>query len=222
MSGAPAGGGITMAAAMRGGGGGGRVATGVRGAGIFQGSVTTLEAAAAALSFGRVDVLGPDGVWFGNTLTPAGKSALAAMEANSIALNLVRPPASLLADVLDSAKKPIMVTGVPAMDAPLVEKFKKNNALAVLECDPADVDGCVRQMNGLKDIVGKNNLLVSVGAHKERAAATQKLFMAAVKAGWTKDELFAAAGQAAGRGGPGGGAPNNLSRFGGAPAGRPF
>jgi hypothetical protein len=222
ISGAPAGGGITMAVAMRGGGGGGRVATGVRGAGIFQGSVATLEAAAAALNFGRVDVLGPDGAWFGNTLTAAGKNALAAMEANSIALNLVRPPASLLADVLDSATKPVMVTGLPVMEAALVEKFKKNNALAAVECDPADVDGCVRQMNVLKDIVGKNNVLVSVGAHKDRAAATQKLFIAAVKAGWTKDELFAAAGQAAGRGGPGGGAPNNLSRFGGAPAGRPF
>jgi hypothetical protein len=222
MSGTQQAGGVSMAMAMRGGAGGGRVATGVRGAGIFQGSVATLEAAAAALNFGRVDVPGPDGAWFGDKLTPAGKTALGAMEANSIALNLVRPTVSLLADVLDSAKKPIMVTGVPAMDAGLVEKFKKNNALAVLECDPADVDGCVRQMNALKDVVGKNNVLVSVGPHKDRAAATQKLFLAAVKAGWTKDELFAAAGQAAGRGGPGGGAPNNLSRFAGPPAGRAF
>jgi hypothetical protein len=222
MSGTPQAGSITVAMAMRGGAGGGRVATGVRGAGIFQGSAATLEAAAAALNFGRVDVPGPDGAWFGDKLTPAGRTALGAMEANSVALNLVRPAASLLADVLDSAKKPIMVTGLPAMDAALVEKFKKNNALAVLECDPADVDGCVRQMNALKDVVGKNNVLVSVGPHKDRAAATQKLFLAAVKAGWTKDELFAAAGQAAGRGGPGGGAPTNLSRFAGPPAGRAF
>jgi Zn-dependent M28 family amino/carboxypeptidase len=206
----------------RGGAGGGRVTTGVRGAALFQGSVPALEAAAAALNIGRVDVPGPDGAWFGDKLTPAGKTALATMEANSIALNLVRPTVSLLADVLDAAKKPVMVTGPPAMDAALLEKFKKNNALAVLECDPADTDGCVRQMNALKDIVGKANVLVSVGPHKDRAAATQKLFLAAVKAGWSKDELFAAAGQAAGRGGPGGGAPNNLSRFGGAATGRPF
>jgi len=219
-SGAPQAGGITMAAAMR--GGGGRITTGVGGAGIFQGSTATLEAAAAALNFGRVDVAGPDGAWFGNTLTPAGKAALAAMEANSIAVNLVRPPAGLLSDVLDSAKKPIMVTGLPAVDAALLEKFKKNNALAIVSCDAADVDVCVRQLNALKDVVGKNNVLVSVGPHKDRAAATQKLFLAAVKAGWTKDELFAAAGQAAGRGGPGAAAPNNLARFGGAPMGRPF
>ena len=213
---APAGGG------GRGGAGGGRVANGVRGAAIFQGSVATLEAAAAALNIGRVDVPGPDGAWFGDRLTPSGKTALATMETNSIALNLVRPPVSLLADVLDAAKKPIMVTAPPVMEAALLEKFKKNNALAVLECDPADADGCVRQMNALKDIVGKTNVLVSVGPHKERAAATQKLFLAAVKAGWTRDELFAAAGQAVGRGGPGAAAPNNLSRFMGAGGGRGF
>jgi hypothetical protein len=84
------------------------------------------------------------------------------------------------------------------------------------------VDGCVRQLNALAGVVGKGNVLVSVGAHKDRAAATRSLFLAAVKSGWTKDELFAAAGQAAGRGGPGGGAPNNLSRFAGPAAGRPF
>jgi len=220
-SGAPQAGGITMAAAMR-GGGGGRISTGVSSAGIFQGSTATLEAAVAALNFGRVDVAGPDGAWFGTTLTPAGKAALAAMEANGIAVNLIRPPAGLLSDVLDAAKKPIMVTGLPAADAALLEKVKKNNALAVVSCDAADVDGCVRQLTALKDVAGKSNVLVSVGPHKDRAAATQQLFLAAVKAGWTKDELFAAAGQAAGRGGPGAAATNNLARFGGATAARPF
>jgi hypothetical protein len=204
------------------GGGGGRISSGVRGAGIFQGSTAAIEAAASALNVGRVDVLGPDGAWFGDTLTPAGKTALGAMEANGIAVDLVRPPAGLLADVLDSAKKPILVTGLPGMDAPLLEKFKKNNALAVLECDPADVSACVRQLSGLAGIVGKGNVLLSVGPGRDRAAATQQLFLAAVKAGWTKDELFAAAGQAAGRGGPGAAAPNNLSRFMAAPAGRGF
>ena len=212
---------VILAVAGGRGGGGGRIASGVRGAAIFQGSVATLEAAAAALNFGRVDVPGPDGVWFGDRVTPAGKAALAAMEANAIVLNLVHPSAGLLSDVLDSAKKPVMVTGVPPMDAALLEKFKKNNALAVLGCDPADADGCVRQLNALKDVVGKSNVLVSVGPHKDRAAATQRIFLAAVRAGWTKDELFAAAGQAAGRGGPGG-APNNLSRFMAAGGGRGF
>jgi len=204
------------------GGGGGRVASGIRGAGVFQGSLATMEAAATLLNFGRIDVPGPDGAWFGEKLTATGKDALKSMEAGTIVVNLVRPPASLLADVLDNAKKPVMVIGLPVMDAGLLDKFKKNNALAALECDPADVDGCVRQINALKDVVGKGNVLLSVGAGKDRGAATQALFLALVKAGWTKDEIFAAAGQAAGRGGPGAPAANNLSRFGGTPVGRPF
>ena len=204
------------------GGGGGRVAAGIRGAGVFQGSLATMEAAATALNFGRIDVPGPDGAWFGDKLTAAGKDALKSMDANTIVVNLVRPPAGLLADVLDNAKKPVMVTGLPVMDAGLLDKFKKNNALAALECDLADVDGCVRQINTLKDVVGKGNVLLSVGPGKDRSAGAQKLFLALVKAGWTKEEIFAAAGQAAGRGGPGAQAPNNLSRFMAAPVGRMF
>jgi len=205
------------------GGGGGRVASGVRGASLFQGSIPGMEAAAAALNFGRIDVIGPDGAWFGDKLTPAGKDALKAMEAANIVVNLVRPSGGLLSDVLDNAKKPVMVTGAPTWyDADTVDKLKKNNGAVVVECDPADVDGCVRQLNALTGIVGKGNVLLSVGAGKDRAGAPQKLFLALVKAGWTKDEIFAAAGQAAGRGGPGAPAPNNLSRFMAAPAGRMF
>jgi hypothetical protein len=205
------------------GGAGGRVASGVRGASLFQGSIPGMEAAAAALNFGRIDVIGPDGAWFGDKLTPAGKDALKAMEAANIAVNLVRPSGGLLSDVLDNAKKPVMVTGAPTWyDADTVDKLKKNNGAVVVECDPADADGCVRQINTLKDVVGKGNVLLSVGAGKDRGAATQKLFLALVKAGWTKDEIFAAAGQAAGRGGPGAPAANNLSRFMAAPVGRMF
>ena len=58
------------------GGGGGRVATGVRGAGVFQGSVALLETTAPALNFGRIDVAGPDGAWFGDKVSPDGKDAL--------------------------------------------------------------------------------------------------------------------------------------------------
>ena len=201
------------------GGGGGRVGTGVRGAGVFQGSVALLETTAPALNFGRIDVAGPDGAWFGDKVSPAGKDALKSMETASIVLNLVRPSAATLGDMLDNAKKPIMVTGLPAMDGALLDKFKKNNALAVVDCDAADADGCVRQFNAAKDVVGKANVLLSVGPGKDRPAATQKLFIALLKGGWTKAELDAATGAAGGRGGPGPGAANALSRFQPAPAG---
>jgi len=32
-----------------------------------------MEAAATALNFGRIDVPGPDGAWFGDKVTPAGR-----------------------------------------------------------------------------------------------------------------------------------------------------
>jgi hypothetical protein len=184
---------------------------------LFGGSAALLEASAAALSFGRVDVAGPDGVWFGDKLTPAGKEALKSMEGATVVLHLVRPSETLLSDVLDTAKKPILVTGAPGLTPALVEKFKKNNALAVVECDPADVAGCVRQIETMKGVVGKNNLLMSVGAGANRATAVKDLYLAFAKAGWTKDDIYAMVGQ--GGGGMGTPAPNNLSRFQAAPAG---
>jgi len=201
------------------GGGGARVTTGVRGAGIFQGSVALLETGASSLGFGRIDAAGPDGAWFGDKVSPAGRDALKAMETASVVLNLVRPTAATLSDLLDHAKKPVMVTGLPAIDAALLDKFKKNNALAVVDCDGADLDGCVRQLNAAKDAVGKANVLLSVGPVKDRASVTQKLFLTLLKGGWTKAELDAATGVAGGRGGPGPGTVNSLSRFAPAPAG---
>jgi hypothetical protein len=204
----------------RGGGAGGRVATGVRGASLFQGSIPGMEAAAALLNFGRVDLLGPDGAWFGEKVTPAGKEALKAMEAAGIVLNLVRPQGTLLSDVLDNAKKPIMVTGAPTWyDAATLDKFKKNNAAVAIECDPADVDGCVSQVNAATKVVGKGAVLLSVGAGKDRAGALQKLYLALVKAGWTKAEINAMVGAGGGGGGMGTPAPNNLSRYMAAPTG---
>jgi hypothetical protein len=212
--------GVAAAGGGRGGrGGGGRVTTGVRGAGVFQGSVALLEATAPALNFGRIDVAGPDGAWFGDKVSAAGKDALKAIEASSIVVNLVRPSAAALSDMLDNAKKPVMVTGLPTMDAALLDKFKKNNALAIVDCDAGDVDGCARQLNAAKDVVGKSNVLLSVGPGKDRADVTQKLFLALLKGGWTKTELDAATGAGGGRGGPGPGAVNALSRFQAAPAG---
>ena len=203
----------------RGGGGGARYSTGVRGPGVFQGSIETMEAAAALLNFGRIDVAGPDGAWFGDKLTADGKVALKAMEAANIVVNLVRPQASLLGDVLDNAQKPVMVTEPNAMDAALAEKFKAKKALALVGCDAADVDGCVRKLGASAAVVGKNNLLLSMGASKDRADATRKLYIALLKAKWSRDEINAMVGVAA-AGAPGAPGQSNLSRFSPAPAGR--
>jgi hypothetical protein len=195
----------------RGGGGGGRFSTGVRGPGIFQGNIATMEAAAALLNFGRIDVAGPDGAWFGDKLTADGKVALKAIEAANIVVNLVRPQASLLGDVLDNAQKPVMVSELGAIDAALAEKFKAKKALAIVGCDPADVDGCIRKLGASAAVVGKANLLLSMGAGKDRADATRKLYIALLKAKWSRDEISAIVG---------GGSQSSLSRFSPLPAGR--
>jgi hypothetical protein len=203
----------------RGGGGGGRYSTGVRGPGIFQGSIETMEAAATLLNFGRIDVTGPDGAWFGEKLSTDGKEALKAMEAGSIVVNLVRPQASLLGDVLDNAQKPVMVTEPGPIDAALVEKFKAKKALAIVMCDSADVDGCIKKLGATAAVVGKSNVLLSMGSGKDRAQATRTLYLSLLKAKWTRDEINAIVGVAA-AGSPGAPGQSNLSRFSPAPGGR--
>jgi hypothetical protein len=67
---------------------------------------------------------------------------------------------NLVADLLDNARKPIRVTDGPGLAPALVEKVEKINAVALVECDPAEVDGCVRQIGKMKAVVGRNKLLI--------------------------------------------------------------
>ncbi len=186
------------------GGAGARVATGVRGAGLFQGSVKLFETATTLLDFGRIDVVGNDGYWFGDKVTPEGKDALKAIEGNNVAINLVNPSASLVSDVADAAQKPFLVTNPSGLDAAMADKLKKKNAAVIVECTPADVALCVTRLGATQALVGKNNLLLSMSAGQNRGDAVQKLYLALVKAGWTSGEIGAMVGT---------GQTNNLSRF---------
>jgi hypothetical protein len=191
------------------GGGGARVATGVRGAALFQGSVKMFETAATLLDFGRIDVVGNDGYWFGEKVTPEGREALKAIEAAGVTIHLVNPAASLVSDLADAAQKPFLVTNPAGLDVALADKMKKRNVATIVECSPADIDGCVRRLGSMATLLGKGNLLLSLTAGPNRSEATQKLYLALVKAGWTAQEIGATVGQSGGRGGAG----SNLSRF---------
>jgi hypothetical protein len=201
-----------MAMMRRGGPAGGKLATGVRSAGVFGGSVALLETSAAALNFGRVDVPAPDGVWFGDKVTPAGKVALEAMEKAGVTVHLVSPTGSLLSDVLAKATKPILVSGISVPSPDLAAKLKANKAVVVVNCDPADVTGCVQQIGAMQGAMGKDNLLISVGAGANRDDALKALFFGLAKAGWTKAEAYSATGVGVG-GMMGQPANTNLSRF---------
>ena len=209
---APAGG-IGAVAVMGGGRGGGsrsRLSLGVRNASVFGGDTTLVEAAASVLDVGRVDVAGEDGAWFSDGVTDRGRAAIKTMEASGVVVNLVSPTPKLLSNVLFAAAKPVVVSGTVSLDPETVAAIKEKNAAVVIPCDAADAQGCVTRLNDSKKRFGSaDNLLLSVAAGPKMNDFKQALYLALVKGGWTKDEIYAIAGASAGPQKPQG----NLTRF---------
>jgi hypothetical protein len=189
-----------------------RVSRGVKDADLFAGSVPLMEATATLLDFGRVDVLKDNGPWFDNGVTHNGLAAIKAMEANNIVPNLVDPSPKLLGDVLDAATKPFMVTltGAAALDPALVSQMNRKDVLMAVECKPADVQGCASRLeDARKQFADFDNLLLSMNASGDIDEARKSLYMALIRGGWTKDQIYAMTGGAAAGGRPGG----NLARM---------
>lgn len=193
-----------------------RVTLGVRDAALFEGNVALLETTATLLDFGRVDVVKDDGIWFDGGLTPRGREALKAMEAANIAVNLVNPSARLLADMLDAAARPFMVTltGSNTVEAALIARMNQKNVLLALECSPADVSGCVNRLENAKTQFGDvDNLILSMNPAAPSDEAKKNLYLALVRNGWTRDQIYAMTVAGAGQGGRGGGPGGNLARL---------
>ena len=187
-----------MLRGMRGGAGVGRVGTGVE-VGAFGGNVALLQTSFDALEFGRVDVAKDDGTWFSNGVTDKGREAVKTMEANGIPVNLVSPSPKLLADMLEVATKPFLVTGLASIDPATAAKLHAVKALMAIQCDVADAAGCVTTLGAAKKAFGDvDNLVLTmkgVGEREDEATrlkweqAKRAVYLALVKAGWTKDEL---------------------------------
>jgi hypothetical protein len=207
-------------------GGGARYATGVRDAGVFDGSIPLLIHAATLLNFGRIDVASNDGAWFNfnGGVSDKGREALKAMEANNIVVNLVNPSAKLLNDMLDGTSKPFLVTvtGTAPIDQALIARMNQKNTLLLFECDPADAQGCVtRLQNYRKQFGDTDNLVVSMktGTADQIDAAKKTIYLNLIKNGWTKEQIYAVFGTTAAGGGRGAGAGGgNLSRLSPPPA----
>jgi len=206
----------------RGGGTGTRYQTGVRDAGIFNGNIPMLLQASTLLGFGRLDVSANDGSWFNfnSGVSAQGREAVKAMESNNIVVNLIDPSEKLLADMLDASARPFMVTvtGMAPISAPLISRMNQKNTVLLFECDPADANGCAGRLQGYKKQFGdSDNLVMSVKrAPTDRTDAFKKsLYLALIKGGWTKEEIFAVCGvTVAGSGGRGGGPANgNLGKL---------
>jgi hypothetical protein len=206
-------------AGARGGGGGARYTTGVRDAGIFEGNIPLMTASTSLLGFGRVDVAANDGAWFNfnSGVSAQGREAIKAMEANSITVNLINPSSKLLSDVLDATARPFLVTvtGSSPIDQALISRMNQKNTLLLFECDPADVQGCTSKLQNYKKQFGdSDNLVVSMKSGANQEDGKKSLYLALIKSGWTKDEVYAVFGASAGGGGGrGGGAGGNLSKL---------
>ena len=206
-----------VAGGGRGRAGGGRLNLGVKDAGVFGGNVPLIDTAATVLDVGRVDVTREDGEWFSNGLTEKGRAALRAMEVAGVVPNLVNPSPKVLGDVLDAAQKPFIVNGTVSLTPDIVTKMNAKNALLVVQCDPADATGCVARLEDTKKKFGDvDNILLSMSAGPTLDAAKQTLYRALIKGGWTKDQIYAIAGNNAGPLG----AQGNLTRLAPAPAGQ--
>ena len=202
----------------------------------FNGNLTLIDLAAKMYGIGRVDVPARgDGVWFGPTgLTEAGRAALKAIEANGMVVNLLNPGRALLSDVLDNAKKGFFISGLTTMpDAETARRIKAKNGLVAVEFNVAAPQAVAEKLIAYKAAAGDSGNLLLVtreasggggrGGGGAAPAATewktstldaakQTLYLALIKAGWTKDEIYsrvgvtppAPAGPGGGRGGLGG------------------
>lgn len=153
------------------------------------------------LNVGRVDLAGEDGTWFSQGITEAGQSALKALEEQKMALSIQAPSEATLKSLMETVKKPFLVTEFTALDDELVAQINEKNVLLGVDFDPADVEGAVARLVDLKARFGdSDNLILDLQSAQELDQAKQTLYLALIQAGWTKEEIYAIGGAAGGSG----------------------
>jgi len=176
------------------------------------GNVALIDVAAKLMSIGRVEVFGPEQNWFAATgLTDRGKTALKAFEAAGVVLQFHNPPARLLNDLLDNAKKGFILSGLSSPpDADLAKKLAEKNVVLTVEFDASAPDALAARLIDLKKALGgSGNIVLTTTERIARSAmgdvaqsprqkavdaAKQQMYLKLVKAGWTKDEIYSMAG----------------------------
>jgi hypothetical protein len=187
----------------------------------FGGNLPMIDMAARLLSVGRAQIVGAgDGTWFGsNGVSDRGKEALKAFDSAAVVLQLVNPPARLLDSMLENAKKGFLVTGLATVpDAGLAKKLTEKNVVVAVEFDATAPQAVATRLIELKKTLnGSGNLILitqdrsattAMGnaqqspRQKALDAAKQQVYLALVKDGWTKDEIYAMVGVTPPRSGP--------------------
>jgi len=200
----------------------------------FGGNLAMIDMAVRLMGVGRVEVTPRgDNFWFTvNGVTDRGRTAIKQFETTGLVLTLVSPSTRLLDEALNAATKPFIVTGLGAVDAALAKRINDKNVLVAVDFDPAAPAAVAAQLIEWKKLIGdSDNLLLttrevtSASAMFEDAApndrqkrvdaAKQQMYLALVKAGWTKDEIYAMVGVNPPQTGPIQMPPPNAGRLGG-------
>ena len=188
----------------------GKFNQGLSGPQVFNHDINDMLVAYTILGFGRIDVKGDDGKWLSKGLTDCGRRALAAMEDSSIVLNLVNPPKESFSDVLSSAKKSFLVSGMTHFDTDQISMMNEKNVLVAVDFDPEDVESSVSRLEDLKTRFGdRDNLILNLTSRKSLKEGKKALYRQLIERGWTKKEIYAIGGAGTSRGSLG-----NLSKLG--------
>jgi len=191
-----------------------------------------IPVAAKLYGISRVDVSSSESAVFTASGGDRGRELLKAFEENNVFLNLVNPPKATVADLLDVAKKPFIISSWVTMpDADLAQKIKAKNVLVAIDFDASNPQAVANKLIEFKKLAGDSgNLLLttrdlpagrgetppSAGARMSALEqAKQQMYLALIKAGWTKDEIYAMAGVSPRRTGPAQMMPADLGRLGG-------
>ena len=177
---------------------------GLKGPSVFANDPVLLSIAKTALGFGRLDVCGKDSVWFNDGFTNCGKKGWKTAEENKITIALTAPCPVALKDVLEVAEKPFILKGMKELSDELVTALNEKKVIVTVDFDPANVSGCVDQLELLQKVFGdKDNLLLNVLDKDNLDSAKKELYMALLTKGWTHEEIYAIGGAGKNRGSSG-------------------
>jgi hypothetical protein len=164
---------------------------GICGAKSFGYDTDMMNLAKETLNFGRIDINGDDGVWFNNGLTEAGAQALSAIRKSRLALHLVNPSTATLEAVLEKSRKTFLVSGIASFDDAMLAKIKDSDVLIGVDFDPENVQVCVDQLEMYKSKLDSTDKLVLNVTNKNGLdQGKRELYLALIKKGWTKDEIY--------------------------------
>jgi len=159
------------------------------------GNLALIDVAAKLMAIGRVDVKPNEARWFASTgLTEAG-----------IVLNFINPTRALLDSLLDNAKRGFIVSSVTIpIDGGLAKRMKGRNVILAVAHDLSQPTALAGRLIELKKLFDGSDCLALVSADTTLPAETnerrkideakQQMYLPLIKAGWTKDEIYAMVG----------------------------